>query len=254
MKTSAHGLMILLLASSANAGNIWSSNVSGSTVAWTTQNLTITSSKRSIFDARKSWEEDLAKMKQAAEDHIESQEDVELLSVVGPIVSYQDATYCDCGGAHPSADTIFMTLNTQHPDKMPQLTDFFPENILLAALLKDKVVQDALRASDHPMPKTLSDLKGVLYSLDNFSKDYRFDEAFLSHFAFHHIDGNKVAVRIGLPYATEVARGRITQIGLLLPIPESLKVTLNAAASQLQGFLMRNAPKGNTTFHYETKK
>ncbi len=245
-------LLTLACATPCLARDIWSGDVAGSTIQWTTQNLTISSGKATLFDAKKIWNEDLAKMRTLAADKIDSQEEVTLLSVVGPVVSYKDATYCDCGGAHPSANTALVTMNTQKPGKACALTDFFSEGTLLTALLKDKLVQTALTENHETPPVTLKDLLKLLPTLNSPDKDYEFTAYMLGNFAFHHIEGDKVAVRIGLPYSTEASRGNLTQLGLLLPIPETLKAMLSAAASKQNGFLMQNAPKGVTTFHYVT--
>jgi hypothetical protein len=54
----------------------------------------------------------------------------------------------------------------------------------------------------------------------------------LDSFAFHHIEGEKVAVRIGLSNVCSAANGMFTQLGLLMPIPQKLKTLLQEAASR----------------------
>jgi hypothetical protein len=73
---------------------------------------------------------------------------------------------------------------------------------------------------------------------------YYLPDDFLRHFAFHHVEGNKVAVRIGLSHGAEVWRGHLTQMGLLLPIPARLSRPLEAAAKGREGFLMNLSDKG----------
>jgi hypothetical protein len=79
---------------------------------------------------------------------------------------------------------------------------------------------------------------------------YYLDADMLQNFAFHHVKGDQVAVRIGLSHGCEVARGALTQIGLYLPIPKALAEPLAAAANGRRGYLMGRAPKGETMFHF----
>ena len=60
----------------------------------------------------------------------------------------------------------------------------------------------------------------------------------LENFAFHHIEGNQVEVRIGVSYGCEVMRGNFEQIALYLPIPKALKRLLKRA--EKKGTLMRD--------------
>jgi hypothetical protein len=68
--------------------------------------------------------------------------------------------------------------------------------------------------------------------------DAWFSEHLVRSFAFHHVSGDRVAIRVGIPYATEVCRGTLHQIGLLLPIPEALRQDLERARTGEAGFLM----------------
>ena len=79
---------------------------------------------------------------------------------------------------------------------------------------------------------------------------YGFSEDMLSRYAFHHVSGNRVAVRIGLSHGCEANRGGLTQLGVYLPIPAALSAPLTAAAAGKQGFLMARAPNQMTAFHY----
>jgi hypothetical protein len=54
--------------------------------------------------------------------------------------------------------------------------------------------------------------------------------------------GDRVAVRIALPYRHEVCRGQMTQLGLDLPMPDRLRAELVQAAGQRAGFLLRDLP------------
>ena len=79
----------------------------------------------------------------------------------------------------------------------------------------------------------------------------------LSNFAFYSVQGNNVAVRISLSHAGEVCRGQMTQLGILLPIPESMKAAVAAASAGKSGLLMQRAAREfegqQTTFTFATK-
>jgi len=58
----------------------------------------------------------------------------------------------------------------------------------------------------------------------------------LTSFAFHHIKGDQVAVRVGLSHSYEVCRGTFAQVGLYLTPQAELMKQLKAA--QAAGLLM----------------
>jgi hypothetical protein len=64
---------------------------------------------------------------------------------------------------------------------------------------------------------------------------YLFDKDLLSSFAFHHTDGQMVAIRFGLSHAAEMCRGGLTPIEIVLPVPEALRTDLEAAAGGVSG-------------------
>jgi hypothetical protein len=176
----------------------------------------------------------------------------------------------DCGGAHPSLDTRFTTVDAAKPgdlryaiaDETPMfdthdiseeknnkaiaLTDLFPEEIILQALVEDRVIKAAIKESENPTPpQKLSDLPKLFekdfYGLPNVDFELRPD--FLTRFAFHHVEGDKVAVRLGLPPHSGANQSQHMQIGLLLPIPDALREPLKLASTRKRGFLMKDAAK-----------
>jgi hypothetical protein len=163
------------------------------------------------------------------------------LSMVGPYLSLEVASggYWP-GAAHPSAITIFEVVDLGDTGRRASLERIFPEADLLSALLADKIVQTQLGDSG-PRPKTLAALVKALAESDN-PCEYSFATDLLSHFAFYDVVGGKVAVRIGLPYGCEVARGNLTQLGILLDIPAGLKADL-ARARAGGGFVMKDAAR-----------
>jgi hypothetical protein len=129
--------------------------------------------------------------------------------------------------------------------KQVKLTDYFPEKAIYQALLADLRVQKALARREPPLPQSprnlaelYTGLKDALFD-DGFCS-YMLPEDFLTRFAFHHLEGDKVSVRLALPYFGEVCRGQYLELELLLPVPESLKESLALAVSGKEGFLMQD--------------
>jgi len=182
-----------------------------------------------------------------------------VLSVVGPIVSYElsEGWMCE-GAAHPSGITLYSAVDAAHPcpsapcavEQRPSLADLFPDADLVRALKADPIVRRQLPSA---VSRTTKDLVKEL-AASNPECEYAFQPDLLNRFAFHHVEGNRVAVRIGLSHGCEVARGMLTQLGILLPIPPRLKVALDRASTRAEGFLMRELPLVSngqkTSIHY----
>jgi hypothetical protein len=188
-------------------------------------------------------------------------QDYTLMSVVGSIISIQDHYYLGCEQtAHPSGSSRFIAIDLSKPtkgvarrpensdytlpDNAVSLAEIFPEEDILRALLADSLIKKALANSEKPdTPRTLAQLLEAFRTEVSVAEDERscfsVSDELLTRFAFHHIEGDKVAVRLGLS-GTAVCREFLTQIGILLPIPASLKSALTNAAAGKEGFLMKD--------------
>jgi hypothetical protein len=166
---------------------------------------------------------------------------VRVLSVVGAIVSVREdkTAYC-VPMAHPWGGASYMAIDAHRPQKPASLLDWFPDAEVRKALLADKLVGQAIAGMHVRGP--LRSSHAIVTSIAGWSGDctYGFDAAMLSHFAFHHLEGDKVAVRIGLSHGCEAARGSLVQLGLLLPIPQALRQPLKDAEARRSGFLMKD--------------
>ncbi|MEA2174920.1 MAG: hypothetical protein QOD00_2512 [Blastocatellia bacterium] len=144
--------------------------------------------------------------------------------------------------------------------KMVQLTDYFAEADILKALLADTIIQKALKSSGKPRPQTLAALMKAVYlqSVPVGECDYELSDDLLTRFAFHHLENERVAVRLGLSHAVETCRGSLVELGILLPIPAALKQPLLRAQSGTAGFLMKDQKKiareQITSFTFTTEK
>ncbi|MCM0080104.1 hypothetical protein L4X63_00710 [Geomonas sp. Red32] len=138
----------------------------------------------------------------------ESGTSYEVVSLVGPVLSVCESWYSD-SGAHPSYGSRFRTVNLDRGKEELSLTDIFDESEVLTALLKDRIIGKHL---GKVTPKRLADLE----ALDGGCEiDF---QGLNRSFAFHHLKGGAVAVRIGLPHGCEVMRGNFTQLGIYLPL------------------------------------
>ena len=131
-----------------------------------------------------------------------------------------------------------------HPGKAVLLTDLFAEQDILQALLKDAVINRALSLAKESkqikQPTNLTELMTLLEgNLGVNNCPFSFSDDYLTRFAFHHLENDKVAVRLSLTPGNQACHGQKAQLGLLLPIPPSLKESLALADSNKQGFLMR---------------
>jgi hypothetical protein len=188
-----------------------------------------------------------------------------VLSVVGPVVSLERFWYCDCRGAHPISSRGFVTYDlsrsTPAEARPARATDYVPEASLLAALLRDRVIQAALdSAGVRTRPATL---RALLSSIENQPVEvgectYSTGSEFLSSFAFHHLENGRVALRFSLSHHVEICRGSYTQLGVLVPIPPRLRADLAAAGARRAGFLMKDARAvaagRETILNYQRKK
>lgn len=155
-------------------------------------------------------------------------------SLVGNLLAFEQtsAGYVE-GAAHPWADTTLQTVDVKS-GKPVSLRDLYDAATIYQALMKDPAVRKAL-GSERP-----KDLEALLECLADRGSDdgmYTFSRDMLDHFALHHVEGKQVAVRVALPYGTEAARGTLTELGLLLPVPKGLEAAVAAAAARKEGIL-----------------
>jgi hypothetical protein len=245
------GYAALGLAAPPPARPIWTGSSGGFHIVWTTSDLRV-SRRQNPAEIRLS----LRALAQAAwtqmageatGQRLDRQITYRLLSVVGPYLSYEEADYCDCGGAHPSAVKRFRAIDldkTRADRPAPvSLTDLFSDGDVFAALVSDPLVRSVLRDAETPRPTSLAELLDALdyRAVSVGDCGYLFSRELLQSFAFYDLREEKVAVRISLPHAVETCRGEMAQLGLLLPIPGPLKDALEAARRKTDGALMGNA-------------
>jgi hypothetical protein len=181
--------------------------------------------------------------------------DTEVLSKVGPFLSQQEDIDITCPrAAHPSNEHKFQTIVDE---KELEITNIFPPEDVYKALMNDALVKRALNQADlHP--KNYYELKAALNSDNGLGipvidakAPYRLDGKLFNEFAFHHLEGDKVAVRMKTDQVGGADRNLITQIGILLPVPEKYRENFQAADRRENGqFLMKDADRPG--LHYRS--
>jgi hypothetical protein len=244
---------------------IWMGRSGGYALRWSTAEISARSAKTSTdvrFSSKAITQKEFDEFKAVmtdpqapSETHCTYERTFTLLSVVGSLVSVRDNYYASCAlEAHPAGETRLLAfdlarpgavaykeeMNTDlaNPGKVVKLTDFFPEADIVQALLADPFVRKNMLNPETKSPP--KDLKEFLDSLAiNTSEKVCLSIAddWLTRFAFHHVENGKVAVRLGFS-GLGPCRENLTELGLLLPIPPTLKTSLALAADAKEGFLM----------------
>jgi hypothetical protein len=162
---------------------------------------------------------------------------------VGPVVSIREESYLLQGdGTGSSGDAGFLSLDLSKGGKPADLRDYFPESAILSALLSDSLVAEGMKRRNARIPATLPELIKALTD-DQDEEFHSFDPDLLKHFAFHHLEGDRVAVRLTGWIGYGAGHSTLVQLGILLPIPGSLKAALEGASRGTGGFLMKDQKK-----------
>jgi hypothetical protein len=186
-----------------------------------------------------------------------------VLSIVRSVVSIERQSYSECAlAAHPGGEVQYASFDMKGlaseniPSSPAAITTFFPAAPLLEALMNDSVVRKALEAErpvgppNKRVPRSLGELVERLEPAAPPDLCVTFPDDLLDRYAFHHLEKQMVAVRVGLP-GCGTSRMALTTLGLLVPIPGSLAGPLAAADTRREGFLMKDAKTiahGRTTF------
>lgn len=238
---------------------IWAGESGSFQIRWTDSDIQVRplkSPNRVIFSARSLAQQEFARFKANEKKYglkkryCEVVYSYKILSVAGSLMSFFEETGVDCEkSAHPSLTNHFTVIDLKKPGgfskKRVKLTDYFPEEAIYQAFLADPRVRKALARREPRLPQSprslgelCAGLKDVL--LDDGECSYIVPEDFLTRFAFHHLEGDKVAARLALPIFGEVFRGHYLELDLLLPVTESLKEPLALAALSKEGFFMQD--------------
>lgn len=243
---------------SASPGIIWEGTSGGIRIRWTESDVTAevdNARDGARFSAaslaRGEYDKELGESATNA-NPCRLEDEISVLSVVGPIISLEHATYSECArSAHPGGETRYasLDLSSLRSGKTPteaRLTSYFAPPAVFEALRKDSVVRKALRP-EIGSPQTRGAPPGDLEQLLKRLADVQLDEPcavfpddLLIRFAFHHRDQSRLAIRVGLP-GSGPCRQKLTALGLEFSTPEPLSEMVASAETRREGFLMKDA-------------
>jgi hypothetical protein len=240
------------------AESIWSGTSGGFKIRWTENDIQAHPAKfpRIIFSARSLAEKEFALFKTDEmrygfkKGYCEFVGSYRILSLAGSIMSFFEETDVSCEEeAHPSRYLSFTAIDLKKPgsvsQKLVKLTDYFPKSAIYQALMAEPRVRQALARREPPLrrsPRNLAELYTAFkdVGMDTGEIIYVWPDDFLARFAFHHLLGNQVAIRLALPALGPSNLGDYLELQLLLPVPQSLKTPLALASTGKEGFLMQD--------------
>jgi len=235
---------------------IWTGNYQDIEYQWTTKDFYIK------FGSGK--EEKLLSyyVKKTFEDRVEKADksrscerffSINILSVVGTIISIEDDASSTCYYADSQSKLITLDINKpgefydssrgeidlSKSSRVAKLTDYFTKQEIFQALIELPEIQRTLQyAEKYKKPQNLQEL---LMAIDTVGVDgingtaHKLTDLSWSSFAFIALRDEKVVVDVELkPSASSTSHPRLT---LQLPTPTKLKQELEFAASQKSGFL-----------------
>jgi hypothetical protein len=178
-------------------------------------------------------------------------------SLVGTLLGFDDIEEDVCGHEpHEAARRLALDLakpgptryadadlaiDTAKPGQVVALTDYVPAEAIRAALLATPEVQKRLAGA--APPDGLDKLLAALAAHDHAGEGCPgvFTEDALTRFDVERVAGDQMVVGLGLSGRGSCAE-TITPIELTLPVPESLRSALAAAADGSNGFLAGDPP------------
>ncbi|MCA9808275.1 MAG: hypothetical protein KC476_10005 [Cyanobacteria bacterium HKST-UBA06] len=202
------------------------------TVVWTNKDLKLYQHAESGKDKLMySWLEDTKTMTRDWRD-TEAQLAVRLLSVVGPLVSYeQSSEFYSKGAAHPASYSDIVAWDIKAPKTDMLLTDWFEDHDVLRALYSHPALLPYLKASSQPPLSEFRSAQAYVNYLHDAVQDCKLSvpENMLASFAFVALDNDSATVELGAPHGCEVERGRLTRLQLTLPMTTKLRRLVSSA-------------------------
>lgn len=247
--------LLLSVAPDAGAQVIWRGRSAGFDVTWSADDVSArrVSDGRLVFSLKRQFEKEWARPREPDENEVrEVSQAFRVLSLVGSVISLEDVWYCDCGGAHPISYSRFVaydlarsTADSLHPAR---ITDLVPEAPLLRALTADRVIRAVMDSAEVREVRSLAALldtaqwQGVDVEMpgDENACAFNMSDSFPAQFAFHHVENGRLAIRFSLSHDVEICRGRMVQVGVLVPVPPRLRPALTAADGRAAGYLMKD--------------
>jgi hypothetical protein len=253
------------------AATIWRGRSGGFDVTWTSGDISARRARDGVvvFSARAIADREWGATSADSDDAVpvrEWERTYRVLSLVGPILSLQEETYCDCGGAHPISWTRFvsydLSTSTAAAPHLADVTRLVDEASLVRALTADPLIRQAMDAAGvHGLTRVAQfgpALEAQSISPPSGDCTFALGKEFASEFGLHHLDGTRVAVRFSLSHSVEVCRGMMIQVGVLAVPLASMRIPLREASGRQRGFLMKDrsavAGRGRTVFSHRVSR
>lgn len=264
-----------------SAQTYWKGTSGGFQVEWTKGDLRAvdTAGGQTVFSAKDVARANFESIKKKLPPGSVYEEDYELLSLVGSILSLEYHARISNGAkssqkqsskaARTHGVTRYVAIDLQNPvgsvarlsetydesttPSTVKLSDLFSEKDLLAAFTNDTVIQSTI---DTEKTSTVSDLVKALdgKSLPPPDMCGKFDTSLLNEFGVHHLRGSKAAIRLGISGA-EPKSEILSELGLVVAIPEQSLSKFTLAAEGKEGILMsalkKKVVKGRTHFEFK---
>jgi len=188
-------------------------------------------------------------------------------SIVGGIVSFDHESSFSCQGSYTNWRYSSLDVSRRLPFRYPRLVEYeteggakphtssfmdlrelFSESDIFNALMKNAQVSAAVGRSSARKHlqghSSLAQLSKILTDPQvGLSGSFYLERDFLSRFAFHHLEGDTVAVWISLTPDSHVGQGNENHLEIILTIPEKLFSAMQRADSRQEGFLLKDAPE-----------
>ncbi len=246
---------LLAFAADAAAQVIWRGRSGGFDITWSEDDVTArrVSDGVRVLSLKRQFDREWDRPRGGDENEVrEVYQAFRVLSVVGSVISLEEAWYCDCGGAHPIAYAGFVAydLAASTPDApdTAAVTRLLDEAPLVRALSADPIIRAVMDSAEVREVRSLAALmdtaRWIGVEVDTPIEQgcsFAMGDRFPGHFALHHVEGDHVAVRFSLSHDVEICRGRMVQVGVLVPVPPRLRSDLAAAEARTAGFLMNDA-------------
>ena len=259
----------------------WKGSSGDYRVEWSNADLEASNTKtgKTVFSARAIARANFALAQTNFKPGDVYEEDYELLSLVGDIMSIEyharlplqngsksakskDASstgitrYVAIDLRSPQGEIRRLTSNQVEPDadqNLVNLSDLFGAKEALTAFNNDTIIQSTIdTATVTSLPDLVKSLNGKNLPAPDMCG--RFDNFLLNEFAVHHLRGTKAAVRLGIS-GTDPRPELLSELGLVLPIPEAWQARFLLASQGKEGVLMstlkRKSTKTGTHFKFK---
>lgn len=232
---------------------LWAGSFEDYSFRWTTSGFYVADNgneREILAEYATNWFQQISPDQKDCKDEIT----VRLVSVVGPIATFEFATSILCErAANISSQITWITVDLRKPGVVKDigvidpgeptmntsLLDIYPEATILAALLSNPLIKKALGGKSKVLPTTLEDVwEGGFLKVRKKEEDNNLLTKYsLNQFKFQRLEANKVVVALELLDVHNPRMGKVESIEIMLPFPANLTEELSNASKFQNGFL-----------------